>query len=161
MADLSAAAVRAWREKLPADLRAVVPDDLSGDEATLARIASKLAEADAERVPGIVLEHGEMFAAMGRARRVRFLAWLAKRAYPESGIVISALIGKESDEQGSTGRQGGGVVAPYFLEDLRAFAEALGPRVARRMVGGDAVGLIARAASRVRTSAEATPEASR
>jgi hypothetical protein len=132
--DLSEHATRAWVAALPDDVRDTLarsdrdPDEMSAPRGFADAIAS-LGPDDAWRLPEIIREHPEAAKSLGRARRMRLVAWASSVTYPDSARLLQELTGEDDDgseQAGSVGESG-----ILFLEDIRAYAEALGARVAR------------------------------
>jgi len=140
MADLRKETIDAWFGRLPADVRSAMPDGTAGeDPAGLAATEGLKGLSTPEDILTYVAGNQDLFLGMGRARRVRFLAWLTKRTYPEKIGVLEVLTdGGEDGGQGVMGK-----VAPVFLEDIRAIVEALGPRAARGIVDADTIAAVA------------------
>lgn len=139
MADLRKDSIEAWFGCLPDDVRSALPDGTDGDvEAAMAVTEGLKGLSSPEDILSFVAFNQDSFLSMGRARRVRFLAWLAKRTYPEKIGVIDVLTDENGDGQGVMGK-----VAPVFLEDIRAIVEALGPRAAKGIVDADTIAVIA------------------
>jgi len=140
MADLRKDTMEAWFERLPDDVRSALPDGTAGAEAAGLAVTEGLKGLKTpEEILSYVAVNQDSFMDMGRARRVRFLAWLAKRTYPEKIGVLDVL----TDEGGDGGQGVMGKVAPVFLEDIRAIVEALGPRAARGIVDADTIAAVA------------------
>jgi len=130
----------AWHGLLPQDVASFMekPSDEGQDAAD--RIATGIGTLkDGKAVINFVKENGDSFIEMGRTRRVRFLAWLAARDYPDKKEVLSAI---SDGEGGGKGAGEAGVAAPYFLEDIRALVEALGPRAARLIVDAETLAAV-------------------
>jgi len=127
MADISADTMKAWRALLPDDLKSVIPDDGGGDERRVADLCEALRGAPAAEWPGLVVQHAEAVREMGRARRIKFLAWVSNQTHRMNPRVFADIV-SEDDQAG--GRSQTGVL---FVEDIRALNEALARRVARRM----------------------------
>lgn len=131
MAFLAKESVEAWYRLLPEDVAsAMEPPGEREAEASEAVLSGIAAVATGRQAVALVEEKADSFVAMGRARRIRFLAWLAARDYPDVVEALDAITGDGTSESGAGGG-GAGKVAPYFREDVRALVEALGPRAAR------------------------------
>jgi len=152
MADLMKDSIQAWLERLPEDVRSAIPDGAAGDEDAAKAVTEGIKGlATPEQVLEFVDGNGDSFVAMGRARRVRFLAWFASRTYPSRTESFVALTDGEAGDGGQGGR---GKVAPFFLEDVRALVEALGPRAARGIVDAAAIEAVAGAGYEVQSELE-------
>jgi|HigsolmetaAR206D_1030411.scaffolds.fasta_scaffold00580_7 hypothetical protein len=151
MVNLDTAAVQAWFDRLPDDARSAMPDGVDGDETIAMAFVGAVGKArDAADVLAAVETHQDSLARMGRARRIRFLAWFAARAYPQDTKAFDILTGKDSgDDDGSLG-----IAAPIFRQDIEALVMALGPRAARQIVGPESLGLVAGAGYEVASELE-------
>jgi hypothetical protein len=149
MLDLRKASVEEWIASLPSDVRSVMPAASGDDFEGLAALQTEIERTPDSRIADLVSRNGEAFKTMGRARRMRFLAWVARRASPDAGPIIRAVTSEGGDEGDGDGGHG-----PLFLEDLRAFVEALGPRVARLTFSEGAVEAAVQAAYRLQTEAD-------
>lgn len=154
MLDLSDASIAAWKAKLPDDLRSALAAEGEDPPCGAGALAAALAEASPWQVPEVVRRHPAEARAFGRARRVRLMARMAGQARPDPASVLRRLTGEDLSGEagagsgaGSGGGAGnGGDVGLLFLEDIRALAEALGPRLARRMASGPTVEAVVQAA---------------
>lgn len=140
MADLGTEAIGAWFEFLPADVRAAFPDAAAGGDASSAALVSGIMKpfARPEEVLAAVSANQDSFIALGRAARVRFLAWFARLTYPDHAEAFRLLV--DGDSTGDAG--GVGKVAPVFMEDVRAIMASLGPRAARGIVDAETLGVV-------------------
>lgn len=138
-----------WRAAQPADVAAATQDPVSSDPAFAALVASRLPTfTSASAVTQFVSAHPEEFIALGRAGRLRFLAWVFAKKYPDINDFTFQLISEKEVEEGeggegSAGEQGLDRVTPYFYSDLLAFAEAIGPRVAALIVDSNTLDAVA------------------
>lgn len=130
MPDLSERSIAAWMRNLPADVLSAVR--VEGEEASEGSggLVAALADAAPWQVPDVVRQHAQDARAFGRARRLRLMAWVAKQTYPDSGGIFRRLTGEDQDEGAVGGEADVGVL---FLEDIKAYVEAIAPRLARRM----------------------------
>lgn len=92
-----------------------------------------------QEILNYVLSKTSTFADFGRPKRIRFLAWMSARDYPDIVQAIQLLT-----EEGSTGGSADGTekIAPLFMADIRALVEALGPRVAHSIVDASTLGIV-------------------
>jgi len=142
---LSKEALEAWRAILPDDVLTCIEEiDDSGQEAAdyISKFLPDVKESD--EFFTLVATHREKFIEMGRVRRIRFLAWCSAQLYrnkEERQKVISKIteIGSGEEESGS-GAQGVGIL---FLEDIKAFAAAMGPRAAALIVDENTLSTVA------------------
>lgn len=142
---LSKEALEAWRATLPDDvLTCVETIDDSGQDAAdfIAKFLPDLKEVD--DFIGMISANREKFMEMGRARRIRFLAWCTAKFHSDKDErlrLISKITETGSSEEGSSsGSQNVGVL---FLEDIKAFAEAMGPRAAALIVDENTLSTVA------------------
>ncbi len=125
----------AWRQQIPDDI-VVCIEEITDEGQEAADFIAKMLPAieKPDDFLNLVKDNQEKFIEMGRARRLRFLAWCTARLYRETIereklIVAITNLEKEGDGESSSGNAG-----PYFLEDIKAFAEAIGPRAAALIV---------------------------
>lgn len=138
-------ALEAWRSALPDDvLTCVDAIDESGQESAdfIVKLLPELKTSD--DFSGLVSAHREKFIKMGRPRRIRFLAWCSAQFYrnkDERLKLISKITETGSGEaESSSGTQSVGIL---FLEDIKAFAEAMGPRAAALIVDENTLSTVA------------------
>lgn len=92
-----------------------------------------------QEILNYVLSNANTFADFGRPKRIRFLAWMSARDYPDIVQAIQ-LLTEEGSTEGSA--NGSDKVAPLFMADIRALVEALGPRVAHSIVDASTLGIV-------------------
>lgn len=134
-----------WKEKLPDDvLRCLDEITDEGQQAADELSASFASLQTTDDFFDFINSNQEKFIEIGRTRRLRFLAWCTARFYSDKigrEKLISAITeGGSDDGEGQAGR---GKVAPYFLQDIKAFAEAIGPRAAGFIVDENTLSTIA------------------
>lgn len=129
----------------------LLPDDVASCMEKPGREGQAEADAIAAALPGVgngadlvsyVARNQDSFIAIGRARRIRILAWLAAGDYPDKVEALQALSGEEGSGEGGSSA-GTEKVAPYFKEDIRALVAALGPRAARGIVDAATLAAVA------------------
>lgn len=142
--DLSTDHVKGWWGLLPRDFKAAVGAEIPGsDEEAYKSFSGKIGSVSNKRYTDVVRDHADLVAAMGRPRRVRFLAWVTQVCWPESDKVLKALTGTDASDEGSS--SSGGVaggrskVASLFLSDLEAIAGVVCNREVRAVAGREAV----------------------
>jgi hypothetical protein len=129
-----------WRAVQPRDVASATEDPVDTDPAFVELVAKRLPTfRTAVSVRDFVAGKAEEFVALGRAGRLRFLAWVLRQKYSDEDEFMIALISDRmagDDEGDGGGASGTGLerVAPFFYSDLLAFAEAIGPRVAAQIV---------------------------
>lgn len=128
--DLRAQTVKLWREKLPADLKAQVPEvtELLSDEDAIA-LVQELSGASANRIPKILLDRGAVLSKVSRAFRIRILAWSMNRAGMEGALILRQV--SEVDDESGSDEGGRALIADLFKEDLDAIGIASMSRVVR------------------------------
>jgi hypothetical protein len=142
---LSKEALEAWRATLPDDvLTCIDAIDDSGQDAAdfISKFLPDLKNLD--DFSGLVSANREKFMEMGRARRIRFLAWCTAKFHSDKDERLR-LISKitetgSSEEEGGSGAQNVGIL---FLEDIKAFAAAMGPRAAALIVDENTLSTVA------------------
>lgn len=160
MADLSAAATNAWLDKLPEPFRSDTPQATPEADGSIAAIVASIDPSDPGKVLEVVAAHDDEFVQMGRARRLRFLAWLVNQPYPNRRMLSARLTGDgdvESDDGG--GHQGGvneGKSAPLFLADVKAIINSLGENFTKGLIGNIRLKQIQQAS--LRMQAETAPK---
>lgn len=158
MVMLSREALIKWRSVQPKDVASVTEDPAAVDPEFAETVERKLQELkSAGDVMAFVAEKAEAFKEIGRAGRLRFLAWVLAHKYSDIDDLMVALMSDGSEEDsGDSGSSGEGLerVAPFFYSDLLAFAEALGPRIAAQIVDGETLDIVAGAANDVGTDYE-------
>jgi hypothetical protein len=145
-------ALEAWRATLPDDVLTCVDSiDDSGQDAAdfISKLLPDLVLPErkaADEFSTLILTHREKFMEMGRPRRIRFLAWCTAQFYRDKDKderlrLISKITETGSDEaESGSGTQGVGIL---FLEDIKAFAAALGPRAAALIVDENTLSTVA------------------
>lgn len=136
--DLGFETIRAWHAVLPPDFRAAVeapaPVSAAGGEAAVSAFSAEVETAGVEGAGALVVGNPALFAAMGIARRLRLLAWLTSRSWPDAGRIVRALIDESAGESGAI---------------LRADAVKLAPKIAarqaRRIFHHETLGAVSRA----------------
>lgn len=135
--DLTDAHVRDWWGLLPRDLKSAFGDEVPpGREDEYRGFSEQMAAATKRSYADVIWGHADLVAAMGRPRRVRLLAWVVQRCWPESDKVVSLLTDvREGDGEasGAAGGDGRGKIAPLFLSDLESLAGRVIDRGARAM----------------------------
>lgn len=122
--------IKAWAALLPQDFAAEIGEPEGSATEDLARISSALGDLkDSSAVKEFVEANQDAFIGIGRAGRIRFLAWYRGQGHADSARFIEALT--EGDGEGG---KGSSKVAPFFKSDMEAIAAALGRRMARGMV---------------------------
>lgn len=135
----------AWRASLPDDvLECVEPIDDQGQAAAdfIAKLLGELETPD--DYVALVREHNEKFKEMGRPRRIRFLAWCTAKFYrdkEERKRLIAKMTESVSGED--EGGSSTGDVGILLLEDIKAFAKAIGPRAANLIVDENTLSTVA------------------
>jgi hypothetical protein len=134
MPDLSDRSITAWLAKLPEDVRSALAVEGEVASEGSGGLSAALGGVTPFDVPDLVRVHAGDVRSFGRARRVRLMAWMANSA-PEPAPVFARLTDGRSVADGGEGEGSGGAseVGVLFLEDIRALAKALGPRLARLM----------------------------
>jgi hypothetical protein len=143
---LSKENIAQWKSKLPDDVLACLDDSIEEGDAECAGIVTSLYNLNtADDIASYVLGNQDKFIAIGRTRRIRFLAWCTRRFHSEKEErqkLISAITESGSDDEG--GDTGGREkVAPVFLSDIQAFAAAISTRAAGLIVDESTLSTIA------------------
>jgi hypothetical protein len=128
MADLSKETMKRWRELLPADIQSAVPEDFTGDETAVYKLCETVRATDLRDMRKVVDAHASLIEGMGRARRIKFLAWLSHKSFPYRVDIFADVVSGEGE--GGNGRP----VSMLFIEDIKALNEAIAARLARDVV---------------------------
>lgn len=136
-----------WRSVLPGYVAVIIDEPKDGDPAFAELVAKSLPTfTDAAGVMKFVGENAEAFVSAGRAARLRFLAWVLARRFEDVSNFMFALSSDNNAGEDGDGDEGSGEglerVAPYFHSDFLAFAEAIGPHVAARIVSNDTLDVV-------------------
>ncbi len=122
--------LKAWSDLLPPDFAAEIGEPEAGSASHLAAISAALPSLkDSSSVVAFVADNEDAFIGIGRAGRIRFLAWSRSLGHADSSSLIASLSDGDGDEGKGTTK-----IAPFFKSDLEALAAALGRRMARGMV---------------------------
>ncbi|MDW9478766.1 hypothetical protein GOB57_08615 [Sinorhizobium meliloti] len=149
-----------WRSVQPKDVAAVTEDPASVDPAFVELVANRLPTLKtADAVLNFVGERAEEFRNLGRAGRLRFVAWVLAQKYSDESRFLNALVcetmpGEEEDGDAVAGGDGRDKIAPFFYSDILAFAEALGPRIAAQIVDAQTLDAVAGASLEVASEFE-------
>jgi hypothetical protein len=155
MPNLGAEAIRAWRRNLPPDVRGVVIEDMGGDEVRIQSMIDRLTAAPLSQAAGIIRSYDADVAAMGRARRIRLLAWLMGRVTDDSQIRDVLAIFQDDDDATGEGDIRP-VAARLLFEDVRLLAQhVVAPRKAKREIDPTSLDLVLR--SSIAVGLESTP----
>lgn len=147
-----------WRAVQPKDIASVTEDPAKVDQAFVELVAAKLPTlATATAALDFAGENADGFIALGRAGRLRFLAWVMSRNYSDAGSFMADMVMDRSPEE-EEGSAGGGdgkdKIAPFFYSDILAFAEAIGPRIAAQIVDSQTLDAVAGASLEVASEFE-------
>ncbi len=157
--DLSSQHIQAWRSRMPGDARAAVGDDVLPDQDdAVARVAHEFEITQSRRVLEVIERNDGMLSSpeFGRSRRVRLMAYLMNRDWPDTSFarsIISAGLEAEREEGAEGGAEGGGKAAGdgrpkarfprLFLDDYRSLAAMARPRMIRSASDADTVEALA------------------
>ena len=152
MPDLSERSLSAWLAKLPEDLRLAISSD--GEVASIGSgdLLASLNSVTPLEVPALVRLHSADTRSFGRARRIRLMAWMAKEAGEPAPVFARLTEDETGDAEGSTG--GHADIGILFLEDIKALANALGPRIARRMASNATMAAVIQSAFNLESDVE-------
>lgn len=135
-----------WKEKLPDDVLTCLDEIKDEGQAAADELSASFGKLTTpDDFLEFVTANQDKFIEIGRTRRIRFLAWCTARLYSDKigrEKLFSALTESGSDD--SDGEGGGRKkIAPVFLADIQAFAEAIGPRAAALIVDENTLSTIA------------------
>ncbi|MGY8607564.1 hypothetical protein ACTVH1_18130 [Gluconobacter cerinus] len=154
--DLSQKAMERFVAMLPSDLRLIVMADRKTSRTPGSAYLSAARTCSPQRVPELCRAHPEDVRLMGRARRLRILAWLAGQ--PDNRTLFVDL--QKERDGGTDGRAGNGQSVPQlFRDDITAFSGAVAPRVAGAYLSRNVLAEAQRAAMEIAIERH-VPEAS-
>ena len=148
---LGATEMEAWHGRMPPDVRAAIPEDFRDGADEYGALSERIAAAKVEDAHRIVASEADLFRRMGRARRLRFLAWAAKRSTPDRPSAWARLFEKDSESEGGGEGTATGVddIVDLFIDDIRCLKDPLAALVVVRIGDGENVRIVARAAQDV------------
>lgn len=123
MLDLSNATLQAWQAKLPEDIRDAITADIPDDEPRFAALAEAINKAETSELIDVIPAHAEAIEALGRIGRMRLLSHIVTKVYPFQVRIFHELLNAEDEEGGRSSTQ------ILFIEDIKAFNEALAARI--------------------------------
>lgn len=143
--------MEAWHGRMPPDVRAAIPEDFRDGADEYGALSERIAAAKVEDAHRIVASEADLFRRMGRARRLRFLAWAAKRSTPDRPSAWARLFEKDSESEGGGEGTATGVddIVDLFIDDIRCLKDPLAALVVVRIGDGENVRIVARAAQDV------------
>lgn len=143
--------MEAWHGRMPPDVRAAIPEDFRDGADDYGALSERIAAAKVEDAHRIVASEADLFRRMGRARRLRFLAWAAKRSTPDRPSAWARLFEKDSDGEGGGEGTATGVddIVDLFIDDIRCLKDPLAALVVVRIGDGENARIVARAAQDV------------
>ncbi|KXV00140.1 hypothetical protein AD929_13110 [Gluconobacter potus] len=144
--DLSQKAMERFVALLPSDLRLIVMADRKTSRTPGSAYLSAARSCSPQDVPELCRAHPEDVRLMGRARRLRILAWLAGQ--PDNRTLFVDL--QKERDSGTGGRAGNGQSVPQlFRDDITAFSGAVAPRVAGAFLSRNVLAEARRAAMEI------------
>lgn len=140
MSWLNKESMEKWFELLPDDVASCMnKQDLKPTDQDNEIVRELESFKNGQEILSYVLSNANTFSDFGRPKRIRFLAWMSARDYPDIVQAIQ-LLTEEGSTEGSA--NGSDKVAPLFMADIRALVEALGPRVAHSIVDASTLGIV-------------------
>ncbi|NDV52781.1 hypothetical protein [Salipiger sp. PrR003] len=116
-----------WYSKLPSDFQKAIESDLPDpDDEVLKTFAKDLAELEVVELKEFFDESTAALTKLGRIGRIRLLSALSKRTYPYQVKSFKEIV--EDPEEGEDGATGQSQSQVLFIEDLKAFSEAVAAR---------------------------------
>nr|WP_250807998.1 hypothetical protein [Neorhizobium tomejilense] len=149
-----------WRAAQPDYIASVTGEPPSADPAFVELVAKRLPTlTTAAAALDFAGENADGFIALGRAGRLRFLAWVLSRQYSDiedfkNDLVTDRLPGEDEAGEGTVSGDGRDKIAPFFYSDILALAEALGPRIANQIVDAQTLDAVAGASLEVASEFE-------
>lgn len=143
MPNLGTQAVKRWLRNLPADVREVATDQISGDDVQIEALVSRLTAAPLSQAAGIIREYDRVVASMGRPRRIRLLAWLQGRISDDAGIRDFDAIFDDGEGEGEGDARP--ISGRLFAEDLHLCGiHVIAARQARHAIDPTSIDLVTR-----------------
>jgi len=143
MLDLQNETLQAWKAKLPEDVRAAIADELPADSDEISGFVTALNNAEIAEYAELIEAHPEVVKALGRLGRIRLLSFIVAKVYPFQVRVFHELLNAERDDEEGGGRSATQVL---FIEDIKAFNEAIAARVYGQHMDGPALTALQEAA---------------
>ena len=159
---LSSDKLKKWKSILPDDISSIMEISSSNNEDFSILVTKEMPNfKSADNVLKFVSDNADEFEELGRAGRLRFLAWVGAQKFNDIKGFMVALNSGNNKEDGSEsgeseGTSGEGVkgVTPFFHSDLIAFAEAIGPRVAAQIMDAQTLDMVTGASLEVANELE-------
>lgn len=143
MLDLQKDTLKAWQAKLPEDVRAAIADELPSDSDSIAAFVTAMNGAEIAEYAELIEAHSEVMVALGRLGRIRLLSHIAAKVFPFQVRVFHELMNAEQDDEEGGGRSATQIL---FVEDIKAFNEAIAARVYGQNMDGPALDALQEAA---------------
>ncbi|EPX84003.1 hypothetical protein [Salipiger mucosus] len=125
MISLDISSLAQWYAKLPNDFQKAIKSDLPDpDREDLKALSTKLAETELADLKTLLEGSTEELRALGRIGRIRLLAAITAKTYPYQVKVFKEITEAEDSEGG-----GHSETQVLFIEDIKAFNEAVAARV--------------------------------
>lgn len=132
-----------WFDTRPDFVRTALTEDFRSGSVDYTALSEKIAATRIEDARRLVAAEADLFRGMGRARRLRFLAWAAQRSIPDRPSAWARIF--EKDEDGEEGA-GANDVVDLFVDDIRAMQGPLAALTVRLIGDVENVRIVSRAA---------------
>jgi hypothetical protein len=140
--DLSSRHVKEWRGRLAPNVMSAIVDDATPDgDVLVGGMVAELQSAAPRRVLSVFDRHADAIAGMGRARRVRLMAWMVNRFWPDTNIARDLMREGEGEGEGQGG-DGRSKIAPLFRVEYEALMAIVKPYVVNNTQSHETVGAL-------------------
>lgn len=143
MLDLQKDTLKAWLTKLPEDVRTAITDELPAEDDGIGVFVAAMNGAEIADYAEVIELHADAVTALGRPGRIRLLSHIVAKVYPFQVRVFHELLNAEQDDEEGGGRSATQIL---FLEDIKAFNEAIAARVYGNNMDGPALQALQEAA---------------
>lgn len=127
MVDLTKKGLTSWFERLPEDIRDSISSEIPDIPETVPQFCEKLTGAMPAEYKALVKEHEDLIVGLGRIGRIRLLSFLCANVYPFQAKIFHEIVHGSDDEGSEDG--GSSKVQVLFIEDIKAFNDAIASRV--------------------------------
>jgi hypothetical protein len=140
--DLSSDHISKWRKLLPPNVLAVVGDDATPEgDVLLGGVIAEMEAAAPRRVLSVFDRHADAIVAMGRARRMRLMAWMDNRFMPDTNLARD-LMRDFAEDDGDEGGGGRAKIAPLFRAEYEALLAVVRPYIVQNAQSHETVGAL-------------------
>jgi hypothetical protein len=124
MVDLSENGLKSWFDKLPEDFQDSIASEIPKNVEGVEPFAKIISEAEPAQFIEILNKSTDVIESIGRIGRIRLLSFICDKVYPFQAKVFHQILDEEEDSSG-----GSTSIKTLFIEDIKAFNEAVSKRV--------------------------------